>query len=168
VASKDSNQKPALELKPWVRSDVEKAKGQAEAEARRLADARRRIERTIGGASRELEGFLNGTAVDVPGPGGEAYANYATFVREAYDNAWIVGQVLTDDDGTAVVKVVIRRDGRVIAARIIRRSGNPALDKSVQNALDRVKEVRPFPEGARDDQREFTIDFNLKAKRALG
>jgi TonB family protein len=167
--TQSSNQKPALDLKPWVRTDTEKAKGQTEAEARRLADASRRLERAIGGASKKLEeGFLNGTAVEVPGPGGEAYANYAAFVREAYDNAWIISQALAQENATAMVKVTIRRDGRVIGARIIRRSGNSALDRSVQQALDRVKFIAPFPDGARDDQREFTIDFSLKAKRALG
>jgi len=169
VNPKNSNAKPTLDLKPIVRNDTDRAKQRAEAEAHAAADANRRLARALGKATERLrEGFANGTAVDVPGPGGEAYANYAAFVREAYDNAWIVSQALADDDATAVVKVVIRRDGRVIEARIVRRSGNSALDKSVQSALDRVKMIAPFPEGARDEQRTFTIDFNLKAKRALG
>ena len=44
------------------------------------------------------------------------------------------------------------------------------MDKSVQNALDRVKRsgLPPFPQGARDDERTFTIEFNLQAKRQIG
>ena len=66
------------------------------------------------------------------------------------------------------VKVVIARDGSVITDAILKRSGIPALDKSVENALNRVRQLPPFPEGAKDAQRTFIINFNLKAKRLLG
>ncbi|HXG48949.1 MAG TPA: TonB family protein [Methylomirabilota bacterium] len=156
-------------LKPVVRTEADRAREEAEAGARAAAEARNRLARALGGASRSLrEGFKDGTAVEVPGPGGIAYANYAAFVREAYDNAWIVSPSLTDVDAVAVVRVIIRRDGRVVSATIQRRSGSNALDRSVQQALDRVKFVAPFPEGTTDDQREFIIDFNLKTKRGLG
>jgi hypothetical protein len=39
------------------------------------------------------------------------------------------------------------------------------VDKSVQRTLDRVTFIAPFPEGAKDKQRTYTINFNLKAKR---
>jgi TonB family protein len=60
----------------------------------------------------------------------------------------------------------VARDGRIIRATIVDRSGNRVLDLSVQKALDSVTKLPPFPEGSRDDQRTFTIDFNLKAKHA--
>jgi len=66
------------------------------------------------------------------------------------------------------VKVVIARDGAVISDAIITRSGIPSLDKSVDNALRRVQQLPPFPEGAKQTQRTFIINFNLKAKRLLG
>jgi hypothetical protein len=37
------------------------------------------------------------------------------------------------------------------------------MDKSVQQALSRVAHLDPFEPGARDKQRTYTINFNLKA-----
>ena len=55
--------------------------------------------------------------------------------------------------------MVLLRSGEVLSARISRRSGLPALDKSVEAALNRVKRVAPFPEGSKDEQRSFTIEL---------
>jgi len=64
--------------------------------------------------------------------------------------------------------VVISRDGTVVSARIIQPSGNAVLDKSVERAMLRVPTVPPFPEGAKDNERIYQINYNLKAKRSIG
>lgn len=122
-------------------------------------------------ATRQLgTGFASdkGVSIDVGGPGGVAYANYGAFVKKAYDNAWILSPSLGDGDTTAEVSVTVLKSGEILSARISRRSGNSPLDKSVETALARVRSLPPFPEGARDEQRTFTIRFNLKAKRSSG
>jgi TonB family protein len=161
--------KPPLELKPVVRKPGDRDKKTAAAEEKKMADARRKAADQISKAMDRLkEGFASGTKVGVFGTGGEAYANYAQWVRDVYDNHWQVAPDIADDNASTLVKVTIARTGHVIASEIIKRSGNSALDKSVQRTLDKVKFVAPFPEGARDEQRTFTIEFNLKAKRMLG
>jgi TonB family protein len=101
--------------------------------------------------------------------GGEAYANYAQAIKSIYDAAWRdAPEDVVDDSLTTEVKVAIARDGRVISARIVTPSGNAALDRSVRRALDRVESVPPFPKGAKETERIYTIYFNLKAKRLLG
>lgn len=174
-------------LKPVVRTgeDKAKAKAKAEAEAREraeraeheqaLADARaqaayaNRVAKTIGGTAAGLrEGFASGTKVDVGGPGGTAFADYRQFVQAVFDEAWILTRDITTEDAAARVSVTISRNGTVINSQIIRRSGVTALDRSVQRALDKVKFVRPFPEASKDEQRTFTIEFNLKEKRLIG
>ena len=56
--------------------------------------------------------------------------------------------------------MTIDRNGRVLSARIIRRTGDAALDKSVQRALDKVRSVgKSFPSSSRDTKRTFTLDF---------
>lgn len=185
ATSKDPKDEP-LELKPTVRVNdarrkaEEKAqaeqKTRAEAQAREAREAARqwaesntRLAKALGRVADHLEeGFASGTKVDVGGPGGVAYANYASFVQAIYDDAWETHQELSNNNFATVVKITIARDGTVIAARIVERSGNPAMDKSVQRALDKVKFVHPFPESARDSERTFTIEFNLKAKRLYG
>jgi len=169
----DTATAPPLNLKPVTRPSIDKAAiekaKQAEAQAKALADARRRAAVELGKAAQELKsGFSQGTKVEISGPGGEAYADYSQFVKSVYEDAWVVSDDLTDESSTAKVSVTIAKSGHVISARIERHSGNSPLDRSVQRALDKVRFVAPFPAGALDEQRTFIINFNLKAKRLLG
>ena len=171
---------PLKELKPIKQTQAEQvadAKARAEAEARSTAAAEareraaagQRIAKNFGKAIKELQaGFATGTTVDIGGPGGEAFANYADWVKTRYENDWRVPDSLMDDDSTAKVTVTIGRNGNVISARIQRRSGNSTLDQSVQRTLNAVKFIAPFPKGTTDESRTFTINFNLKAKRSAG
>ena len=161
-----------LELTPVNKSktDREKARKEAEAKARAAEQAAQdRMAKALGNVRKNLkQGFTSGTAVEVSGPGGEAYASYRSFVFAAYDNAWQVQPDIADDDAVVVARIVIHRTGRIISAAISERSGVPSLDKSVQRALDGVKSLPPFPESTRDQERIFVIEFSLKAKRLIG
>lgn len=170
VRKVDKSKTETVDTKP-TKSAKEIAKAKAEAEAAKAAREARdaasklasRLDKSVSGLSR---GFAQGTAVDVGGPGGEAYADYAQFVKQMYDDAWVVMPELTAEEGLTTVKVTIARDGHVIRAVITDRSGQRQLDLSVQHALDKVKKLPPFPADVKDEQRSFTIEFNLKAKRS--
>jgi TonB family protein len=114
------------------------------------------------------QGFTSGTAVQVHGPGGEAYASYRSFVFAAYDNAWQVPPDIANDESIVVTRIVIHRSGKVLSAEITQRSGNSLIDKSVRRALDSVTSLPPFPAGTSDQERTFVIEFSLKAKRLIG
>ena len=161
-----------LELTPVskTKTDREKARKEAEAKARAAEQAAQdRLAKALGNVRKNMkQGFTSGTAVEVSGPGGEAYASYRSFVFAAYDNAWQVQPDIADDDSVVVARIVIHRTGRIISATISERSGMSALDKSVQRALDGVKSLPPFPESTRDQERTFVIEFSLKAKRLVG
>lgn len=100
------------------------------------------------------------TTITVPGPGGEAYANYSQVVISIYQAAWIQPMGI-EKNATVKATVTIARDGRVLSAKITRLSGNRTVDDSVDQVLQRVKNVRPFPEGARDATRTFDLSFEL-------
>jgi len=179
------------ELRPISREDTEqdKRKAREAAEAREAKEraaqqaaaqaAARERQRKAAAAFSDMaqqlgtsmsglrQGFNNGTKVDVGGPGGAAFANYKQYVQMAYENAWVITPELTDQDFVAQIRVTISRVGRVVASRIIKPSGSSIMDRSVQKAMDRVRAdgLPPFPEGATDAERSFTIEFNLKAKR---
>jgi TonB family protein len=152
------NTTPVLGTSP----DVKAAR---DAQAKAAADAKRRaalaVSRTIagirGGVSGSTEVRLSG-----PGGGGVPYGNFLSAVKKAYWDAWTVPAGVPDV--TVRVTVTIARDGTVISSRITGESGNAAVDSSVQNALDRVKFAAPLPEGAKEDQRTVTINFNTEAK----
>lgn len=122
--------------------------------------------------SRAKTGLAPSTQVDMPegtGGGGVSYANFAQIVRKVYTDAWRIPDDVTDDEAVVKVSVTIKRDGSVISSRIITESGSRLVDRSIQNALDRVTTIGvAFPAGAKESQRTFTISFSLKAKKLLG
>lgn len=165
--------KPVVNLKPVVRNPAKQTKPTTnpgtERDAQVRADAERR--RLAGSIARSLkENLSSGTSVEMPGPGGggPTYANYKQVVGSVYYQAWIVPDDVDATAATAVASVTIARDGTVISATLARSSGNKSVDRSVQATLDRVRFIAPFPEGSKDSQRTFTINFNLTAKKAIG
>jgi TonB family protein len=119
-------------------------------------------------ALRNLKSNLaSAKTVDMPGNSSVAYANYATVVKSVYEQAWILPNDVADNANTKV-SVTIANDGTVISARIITPSGDAGLDASVQRTLERVKFIAPFPEGATEKERTYTINFNPQVKRLLG
>ena len=112
-------------------------------------------------------GLARTTNIEMPGPGGEAFINYADLIWAKYYREW---QRPEDRPVRSPVKVeiTVTRDGRIISANITSPSGDAALDKSVRQVLDRVRTLPPFPEGAKDAQRTFNIQFILKSKRQFG
>lgn len=158
-----------IELKP-LNKTAAKPKTDAKTKARNDEKAaQEKLAKALGKVREEMrQGFTSGTAVEVSGPGGKAYASYRSFVFAAYDNAWQVSPDVANDDSVVVARIVIHRSGRIVSAQISQRSGLPALDKSVQRALDSVSSFPPFPQGTTDQERTFVIEFSLKAKRLLG
>ena len=137
-------------------------------EERRMADARKRAADLIGATARSLRSDIApGTTLEAlgPGGGGEVYASYDAVVQSIYWHAWTPPEDTASDQAVTKVTVTIESDGTVLSARIINPSGDASVDKSVQRTLDRVTFIAPFPEGAKDKQRTYTINFNLKAKR---
>lgn len=141
------------------------ALAEAQSKARQISAARQQaVQGVIGNVEKNLSGGAN---VEMPGPGGEAFVNYGEFIWSMYYQAW---QTPEERPGVRPVRteIVVNRDGNVISANIIGKSGDPAMDKSVRQALDRVRKFPPFPEGAKDATRTFRITFTLKGKHQLG
>ncbi len=143
----------------------------AKAEAKRQADASKRMAETITEAANNLgSGLSPSTKIKLNGPGGGGipYANFRNALKSFYDRAWILPGGVTDDHATTTATVLIARDGTVVNARITDFSRNSEVDRSVQTALDRVSKVSPLPDTEEKDQREFTINFSVKSKKASG
>jgi TonB family protein len=137
---------------------------QTRAEAKRIADQIGRAAAAIrrnSTPSTSLEPFG-------PGGGGETYAGYDAWVKAVYENAWIAPDDTQTDDAVVKVRITIASDGKVTDYRILQLSGDEKVDASVRRTLERVTFIKPFPEGAKEKERNYTINFNLKAKRLLG
>ncbi len=112
--------------------------------------------------------FTPGITIDMPGNSSVAYASYDAVVKSVYEQAWVPPDDAQNDDANVKVTVTIASDGTVISSRILTASGDSGVDATVQRTLDRVTFIAPFPEGATEKERTYTINFNLKAKRLLG
>ena len=118
---------------------------------------------TIKSMRSQLSAAIN---VNVAGANAAAFTSYANLVVGVYRRAWepLIPSELARSR-IAKVSVTIRRDGRVLSARIVSRTGDAALDRSVQRALDRVSRIgKPFPSGSKDTQRTFTLDFTPRIR----
>lgn len=160
---------PSYTKAPSNSQQASKARAQAEAEAKAAKEARARYSESISKLSEALNrSGSSGSGVELPNIGaGEAYANWHWVVVKRFDDAWIPGPNI---ESTATVKasVTILRNGKVSAFKILQKSGNAPLDESVRHALQRVRDVDPFPEGAKDHDRTLILNFNLKSKRFSG
>lgn len=106
--------------------------------------------------------FSSSTVVDMPGNSTAAYASYDSAVKSVYYQAWM--QILLDtvakNGENVIVRVSIANDGTVLSASITTPSGDPKVDESVRQTLERVKFIAPFPEGVTQKERSYTINFN--------
>jgi colicin import membrane protein len=177
LAKEEPTQKPkhkivfdSSDLKPKERSRDDSAKAaqdsETNAERRRAAQQFAEAFRTI---SKQMS---TSTLVDMPsdaGLAGEVSVNYRDIIASKYYNAWVAPSEL-DDASTPVViaRVTIARSGDVISAHVIQSSGNAAMDRSIENVLQTVTFIEPFPAGSKDQERTVTIKFNLQTKREIG
>lgn len=102
-----------------------------------------------------------GIKVNVSGANAAAFTSYAQYVVSVYRRTWepLIPKTLARSR-VAVVSVTVDRTGKVLSARVVSKTGDAALDRSVQSALDRVRSIgKPFPSGSNDSKRTFTLDF---------
>jgi TonB family protein len=166
ISLKETLRKPSATAKPRPADNTA-----AQEQEQLLADQRRIAHQLKGAANSVREGTASATAIEDsygPGGGGPSYASYVAWVKTVYENAWRPPDETTMEDAIVKASITIARDGTILAARITIPCGESRVDRSVRDVLDRVRTIgKPFPEGAREAERTYTISFNLKAKRGL-
>ncbi len=168
--AKPAPKKPEISLTPVVRKIPKVSPDTSEADAAREAkEAKRKAAAAFAKALASIKNNSStATTVEMPGTGSVSYANYASVVKSIYERAWTPPDDTASDDAITKVSVTIGSDGSVITSHVVNPSGDARVDASVQRTLDRVNFVAPFPDGAKEKERTFIINFNLKAKRMLG
>ena len=168
-ATKPKEHKIKVDLTPVKRTTPKVTPDTSDADAREAAKAAKQRARAIAAAARAIkDNASSATTVEMPGTGSVSYANYASVVKSIYERAWRAPDDTANDDANTRVSVTIGSDGTVISSRILDRSGDSKVDASVQRTLDNVNFVAPFPDGAKEKEKTFIINFNLKQKRMLG
>jgi len=148
----------------------DKQKEAADAQAAALAaqaDARaKRIATSISGLSKTL-GKDQMVQIGSSSDNSEASANYSDLVYSVYYAAWHPPASITDEHGLVTVRVTISRNGQVTRHEITKTSGNATLDRSIENTLNNVTVIAPFPDGSKDLERSYGITFDLSAKKSM-
>jgi len=158
---------------PSSRTASRNTDSSAAARAATQAANSKRIQQAIADAFGSLDSSVRGTAspvsvVPIPGEGGgEAFISYDTAVKSAYYNAWRP-EVTSHRLAVADVRIVVSRNGEITSSELVRKSGDPLLDRSVQRALDAVKQLPPFPPNATDTERSYLIRFDPETKQSAG
>jgi hypothetical protein len=159
--TRNASKKPSKDKKPTTRDDSDSA-----ADDR----ARQKLAKEFRGAATSLResgtGSVSIESVGFTGSG-EAAVNFRELVFSTYDHAWREPDDVSDDFASVKTEITVTRDGSA-SGRILKRSGITSMDRSVQNALDRVRFIRAFPAEARESERTYIIVFNLKSKRGIG
>jgi TonB family protein len=146
----------------------------AQDEARELAREKKRLLdaklKAIANATSSIsKNSSSHTEVSMPeGDGSVSFASYASVVKSIYEAKWQQPDDVANDQAVTKVSVTIARDGHVVESHIVTPSGDARMDASVRRTLERVKFIREFPDGAKEAQRIFLIDFELKTKRSFG
>lgn len=130
----------------------------------KLNEERQRIANSIGGAAQAVGKSLAGTTtIEMPGPGGQAYAPYGSYLGAFYKERWRKPSALSARSAYVVAEVEIARDGRLVDWRLAEKSGQRELDDSVSDVLRRYPQLRALPDGTTDAKRTFRIKFTLEA-----
>jgi len=130
-----------------------------------------RVDRQISQSATSVRDSLSkATTIEMPGFGGPAYANWLDAVQKIYDGAWDDPRSVDDTSAKVRVRITVARNGKIVSSKILSKSGIPALDISVQKALNQVERlgVPKFPQGAKEIQRNITINFSLRSRRLFG
>lgn len=146
----------------------------AQDEAREAAREQKRIRdaklKAIANATSSIsKNFSSATDVSMPeGEGTVSFASYASVVKSIYEAKWQAPDDASNDEAVTKVSVTIARDGHVVESHVVNPSGDSKVDASVRRTLERVKFIRAFPDGAKESEKTFIINFNLQAKRSFG
>ena len=172
------NLDPVVVAKDTWRERQKEDQRKADERAKRdLERQRQKIDTALKNLDRLGSSLSTGTTVDVASLGvgsggwggtGPTLVNYAQWVKEIYDRHWIVTDAVKSDDGIVKVEIVVQRNGDA-RGKILRGSGDATLDRTVQRALDSVRNIGyAFPKDAKDSSRTFIINFNVKSRRGAG
>jgi TonB family protein len=135
----------------------------AEARERRYAAAQSLASRLTGAAQGVAKNVGGSTQIEMPGPGGAAYAPYLSWLQTFLYQQWRRPSSTTGSRDWVGLEVVIAKDGTVLSAEIKRSSGVPAIDASAEEVFRRNRKLRPLPDEYKEPRLVVPVKFVLEA-----
>ena len=145
------------------RAEAAETASASRAREQRLSSARSLAERLSGAASGVSKNVGTSTTIEMPGPGGAAYAPYYSYLQAFLKQQWRKPPTSSERESQVTVELRIARSGAVISSELIRRSGNAALDSSVEELFRRLRSLRPLPDEFSEQQLVVPVKFVLES-----
>ena len=135
-------------------------------------EERRAIAGAFRDAKRNIEQNSSGST-DIAMPNlGAAFGNYREAIynvyKTRYDQEVLQAGEFATEAVSVKVAITISRSGKVTESKIITLSSNPKMDRLIRRVLSQIEFIAPFPSEAKDSERTFEIQFNLKPNGQLG
>lgn len=138
----------------------------AEARERRYAAAQTLASRLTGAAQGVAKNVGGSTQIEMPGPGGAAYAPYLSWLQTFLYQQWRRPSTTTGSRDWVGLEVVIAKDGTVLSAVIKRSSGVRAIDASAEEVFRRNRKLRPLPDEFKEPRLVVPVKFVLEASES--
>lgn len=152
------------------------AREKAEADNRRRAQTeainrynqqRQQLANNLGSTATSLaQGTAGAMDIQMPGSGGEVFADYRSYLAAFYKQKWNQHKPggISVKTASALTTVTIGRDGRVRAYKVVESSGLAEVDRTIRLVFDRYNQLQPFPSSSKDDERTFTLTFRIESE----
>ncbi len=159
-ADRQSAEKEAREAR-------EAAAAEARARDQRLAAAQKLASRVSGAASGVSRNVGGATQIEMPGPGGAAYAPYLSWLQTFLYEQWRRPSTSPRQQEWVGMEIVIARNGTVLSFRVTRSSGIRSLDASAEEVFRRNRKLRPLPDEFTEPRLVVPVKFVLEASETL-
>ncbi len=152
------------------------AREKAEAESRRKAQneainrynqQRQLLANNLGSTASSLaKGTAGAMDIQMPGSGGEVFADYRSYLAAFYKQKWNQHKPggISVKTASALTTVTIGHDGRVRSYKVVESSGLAEVDRTIRLVFDRYNQLQPFPSSSKDDERTFTLTFRIESE----
>lgn len=140
---------------------------EARATQQRAASAQKLAARFSGVAAGVSQNVGGSTKIEMPGPGGAAYAPYTSWLQTYLYQQWHRPATTASGNEWVGVQLTIAKDGTVLDVTIKRSSGVRSLDASVEEIFRRNRKLRPLPEEFNESRLIVPVKFVLEASASL-
>ncbi len=181
-ADSTSPGKHKIEINPEIKhrsSDdtaaVQASRDRAENESRERARAdavnrynqqRQQLANKLGSTVSSLsQGVAGAMDIQMPGTGGEVFADYRSYLAAFYKQKWNQHKPggISVKTASASTTVTIGHDGKVRGYKILESSGLAEIDKTIRLVFERYDHLQSFPSSSKDDERTFTLTFRIES-----
>lgn len=156
-------------------TDAKSAQDKAEADARertrtefnRYNQQRQLLAKNLGGVASDLaKGSSSAMEIQMPGSGGEVFADYRSYLAAFYKEKWNQHKPggISVKTASALTSITVGKDGHLRNYKILESSGLAEIDRTIRLVFDRYNQLRPFPSSSTDDERTFTLTFRIESE----